>query len=158
MKTLQSENGFTLIEVLIAMVVLTIGILSLYAMQMSAIRGNSHANRLTEASTWNADQVEKIIGLHYSDANLKDINGDGTNKDLDRDGIDNYGNNFGLDNATVATADGNIFTSDGKYTIFWNVAKDVPMPNLKTVRVIVKDNSKILSTPVVFTYIKDDII
>ena len=158
MKTRQSEKGFTLIEVLVAMVILTIGILSLYTMQISSIRGNSHAGRLTEASTWNADRIERVIGLPYTDAAFNDVDGDGTGQDSDNDGIDDDGGNFGLDDSTPASADGMITSPDNNYTFFWNIAKDVPMPNLKTIRVLVRDNRNVLSAPVVFTYIKADVI
>jgi len=154
MKTLQTENGFTLIEALVAMVVLSIGIFSLYSMQLNGIRGNSKANTLTTAATWNADQVEQMIGVQYSDATVKDTDGDGTNHDLDQNGIDERGNNFGLDDITIATADGNFATPDGRYLVLWNVAVDLPMPNLKTIRVHVLDQTNRLTKPVTFTYIK----
>ena len=170
MKTRQSEKGFTLIEVLVAMVVLTIGILSLYTMQVSSIRGNSHASRLTEASTWNADNFEQIIGMQYFAKNehgfkpsdprppmFPDKDGNGTGQDTNQDGIDDNGGNFGLNDTTGnQPADHSSTTEDGKYTIFWNIAEDVPMRDLKTIRVLVRDNRNVLSAPVVFTYIKAD--
>lgn len=162
MKTLQTEKGFTLIEALVAMVVLSIGIFSLYSMQLNGIRGNAKANTLTTAATWNADQVEKVIGAHYSDATVKDVDGDGTGQDPNGDGIDDDGGNFGLDDTVDAigavTADGSFTTADNRYTLYWNVARDVPMRNLKSIRVHVQDNSRRLSRPVTFTYIKADII
>ena len=153
------ETGFTLIEVLIAMVILIIGILTLYTMQTTAVRGNVHANKITEAATWDADQVERMLGLDYNSAALlKDTDKDGTGQDLNHDGVDDNGGNFGLDD-TGSAADGTASSQDGgRYTISWNIARDVPMPNLKTIRVIVQDNQKILSAPVVFTYIKADVI
>ena len=157
-KTLHTNSGVTLIEVLIAMLVLTIGILSLYIMQLSAIRGNSRASLLTEASTWNAGQLEQMIGLDYDASVFFDTDSDGTGQDTDHDGIDDDGGNFGLDDMTATTADGSTDVENNKYTIFWNVARDVPMPNMITIRVLVQDNSNILSAPVVFTYIKADII
>jgi len=123
------------------------------------VRGNMHANKLTQAVTWNADQMERVVGLDYNTAALlKDVDGDGTGQDTDHDGIDDDGGNFGLDDMTAATADGIMNSMDNSYTIFWNVARDVPMPNLKTIRVIVQDNRNTLSVPVVFTYIKADVI
>ena len=177
MKTLQTENGFTLIEALVAMVVLSIGIFSLYSMQLNGIRGNSKANALTTAATWNADQVEKVVGAQYSAATVKDVDGDGTGQDTNGDGIPDDGGQgrdtdgdgipddgvfFGLkdtvNGAGVVTADGSFTTADNRYILYWNVAKDVPMRNLKTIRVHVQDNSNRLSRPVTFTYIKADII
>ena len=67
---LESESGFTLIEVIIAISVLTIGILAVASMQVSAIRGNSFAIRQTESTTIALDRMEKIMALSYEDAEL----------------------------------------------------------------------------------------
>ncbi|HEB68517.1 MAG TPA: prepilin-type N-terminal cleavage/methylation domain-containing protein [Desulfobulbus sp.] len=158
MYTSRKDDGFTLIEVMIAIIVLVIGILSLYSMQVRSVKENYRANRMTLASTWNSSMVERFIGMKFSSASLKDNDGDGTGQDGNKDGVDDDGGNFGLDDATNATADGMSTTSDNKYTIYWNVAVDVPMPNLKTIRVIIQDNKNVLRQPVVFTYIKDDLI
>jgi prepilin-type N-terminal cleavage/methylation domain-containing protein len=66
----QDESGFTLIEVLIATAIFTIGILSVNAMQIAAIRGNYVANGLTEASVLVADEIEKIMSSPYADVPL----------------------------------------------------------------------------------------
>lgn len=130
------SEGFTLIEVIVALVVLTIGILAVNAMQTVSVRGNASANRLTTAATWATDRAEVLFNLEYDDALLLDGDGDGTDEDANNDGIDDNGGNFGLDD-TLATADGSYVSPDGEYTIYWNVAKDVPMDHLKTIRVIV---------------------
>ncbi len=155
---LHSSSGFTLIEVLIAMAILTIGILSLYSMQIHSVQGNTKANRQTTQSTLITDEIEQLIAKSYSDNNLQDRDGDGTNKDIDGDGIDASGNNFGLNDLTTATADGNLASSDGLYTVFWNIAVDYPMPRLKTVRVYVIDNNRPQSSPFFYQYIKHDAI
>ena len=159
----QFEKGFTLMEVMIAMAILTVGILALFSMQITSVRGNAKADRLTTASTWNIDQVEQFIGMQYTDTTLQDIDGDGNGATMGANGADTAGVNFGLDDivtgtATNADADGMLTTVDGRYTLFWNVAVDVPMPNLKTIRVHVRDNLQVLLKPVAFTYIKADII
>jgi len=52
-------NGFTLIEVMIAMVVLSVGLLAIAGMQISAIKGNSQASKITMAT---ALIEEKLAG------------------------------------------------------------------------------------------------
>jgi len=64
------ERGFTLLEVLFAMAILTIGILTVASMQISSIRGNAFAGRVTEASTWAGDRLERSISLPYEDDDL----------------------------------------------------------------------------------------
>lgn len=137
MNVLSKSEGFTLIEVIVALAVLTIGILAVNAMQTVSVRGNSTANRLTTAATWATDRAEVLFNLEYDDDDLLDGDGDGTNQDADNNGTDDNGGNFGLDDAAAATADGNVLSPDGEYTIYWNVAEDVPMPNLKTINVII---------------------
>jgi len=68
----RSAEGFSLIEALIAMFILTVGILSLYSMQINSVRGNSRANLITESSTWASDQVEYLLALDYDHADLTD--------------------------------------------------------------------------------------
>lgn len=68
--TYTDNNGFTLIEILIAMVVLSIGILGLYSMQVTAIRGNKSANDLTEASRAASEVIEHIMHLDFSSSAL----------------------------------------------------------------------------------------
>jgi prepilin-type N-terminal cleavage/methylation domain-containing protein len=160
-----SEKGFTFIEALVAMVILSIGIFSLYSMQLRSVQGNSKAMRITDASNRNADQMEMIIGLVYNDATIDDTDSDGSNQDVDSDGVDDNGGDFGLDDIVAGdpvpanNADGSFTTGvNNRYTVFWNVAIDYPIPNVKTIRIHVQDSRQELSRPVTFTYIKADII
>lgn len=66
----EKQGGFTLLEVIIAIGVLTIGILAVASMQMSSIRGNAFAGATSEATTWAVDRIEKLIVLPYDDAAL----------------------------------------------------------------------------------------
>ncbi len=172
----REAQGFTLIEVMIAMVVLVIGIMTLFTMQISSMHGNMRANLLTNAATLNAGKVEGLIGFDYDDlkvcnsydsnnvcdgyTELTDADGDGTKQDTNKDGVDDSNNNFGLDDTDQnnATADWSGTSADGQYQIFINVAVDVPAPNLKTIYVHVRDVNEVLSNTVTFIYIKDDII
>jgi type IV pilus modification protein PilV len=72
MKKIAEQDGFTLIEALIAMLVLTIGILTLSSMQISAIKGNSTANSLTMASSVATDCYERLMSVEYDDAKMDD--------------------------------------------------------------------------------------
>ena len=66
----ENQNGFTLIEVLIAMTVFAIGILGVAAMQLGAIKGNSYSSHLTEATTLAQDKMEELMMLDYNDSKL----------------------------------------------------------------------------------------
>jgi len=128
-RIVSESGGFTLIEVIIALAVLTIGILAVNAMQTVSVRGNFSANRITTAATWATDRAEVLFNLEYDDPLLLDDGGGAA------DGIAGLDN--GLLPATAPNADGSEVSPDGQYTVYWNVAEDVPMENLKTIRVIV---------------------
>jgi len=62
----QGTEGFTLVEVMIAISIFTIGILAIASMQISAINGNDSANNLTGATTWAQDRIEELLALPYA--------------------------------------------------------------------------------------------
>ena len=64
------KNGFTLVEVLIAITILAFGMLAVASMQIWGIRGNSTAIWHTEAATTMASEIERLMALPYDDAEL----------------------------------------------------------------------------------------
>jgi len=123
MKKLKKEDGFTLIEVLIALTIFAVGLLAVAAMQNSAILMNSNAGKLTNLSTWGMDKMEELSSLPYSDPWLEDL-GDPPS------GTDTNGNahSQALDN--------------GDYTVSWTVIDDDPVPNVKRITVRVTGRGK----------------
>ena len=118
-----TEKGFTLLEVMVALGILSVGILAVASMQAAAIRFNSSAGDITEAVALAGEQMEKLIALPYNDDLLKDT---------DEDGLD------GLQDAADDTADQRLVLAlTGKYTLYWNVAVDKVATGTKTVNVIV---------------------
>ncbi len=63
-----SVSGFTLIEVLIAIAILTIGLLAISALTVGIMRGNTHSDRLTTATMLAQEKMEDISRLGYSGA------------------------------------------------------------------------------------------
>jgi len=63
----KAEQGFTLIEILIVIVVFSVGLLALSAMQFSATKGNAGAYKLTEATHIASSQLEALLSADYSD-------------------------------------------------------------------------------------------
>jgi prepilin-type N-terminal cleavage/methylation domain-containing protein len=61
------DNGFTLIEVLMVMAVLSIGILAVMTMQITAAKSNSSARRLTDGSNYLASEFEWLMLQDYDD-------------------------------------------------------------------------------------------
>ena len=59
------KEGFTLIEVMITMVVLSIGLVALAGIQISAIKGNSFSRRMTTAVSVAEQTIEQIKNTQY---------------------------------------------------------------------------------------------
>jgi prepilin-type N-terminal cleavage/methylation domain-containing protein len=78
-KKSRDSRGFTLIEVLIAMAIFSIGILAVGSMQLSATRGSSSARLSTEAVILAQSQAETLILLPYNSSPALDTGSHGPN-------------------------------------------------------------------------------
>ncbi len=63
--TPSTEKGFTLLEILAAMAILSIGLLGMTLLILGVIRGNLTSEKNTIAATLAQDQMEKVKGLGY---------------------------------------------------------------------------------------------
>lgn len=82
------DQGFTLVEVLIAMAIFAIGILAVGSMQISAIKTNANARNSTTVVTYAKDRVEDLMALAYDHTDLDPaLNPHAPTADAD--GIDN---------------------------------------------------------------------
>jgi len=122
-KKSQKDQGFTLIEVLIAITIFAVGLLAVAAMQISAINVNSTAGQITTRITWAQDKLEELMALPYSDPWIEDL-GDPPS------GTDSAGN------AHQET------TSDG-YIISWTVTNNTPLSSTKLITVAVTGRGKV---------------
>lgn len=66
----KGSQGFTLLEVLIAIAIFSLGILAVGAMQMNSTSSNTGARIHTEASTWLVDRIERMTAMSYDDPDL----------------------------------------------------------------------------------------
>jgi len=171
--TLISNQGLTLLEVLAAMAILSFGLLAIATMQASSIKGNSQAIGITEAVTLAQDKVEELMRLPYNNAADNDdplddycaftAGSNGTNQDADDDGDDDDGGNFGLDDTVDGggnvLADASELNVNGtRYDLYWNIAVNEPIANVKTVRIIVVWSDRGAQKSVVVDFMKANII
>lgn len=70
--TRRSERGITLIEMLIAVLVMTTGILALGRMIPAATRGQQADKMLTQANAYAQQKVESLQTRYWSDPELTD--------------------------------------------------------------------------------------
>lgn len=151
---INKDNGFTLVEIMIAITILSIGILSVASMQISAINTNSLANNLTKATTIAQNKIEQLISASYNDADLEDKNGNG-HLGLRNPLPPSQKNPNQQPDITLYPPDyQEAFGSDHSYTIYWNVSLDDPIENTKTISVIVTWPHKDTIKNVIIKYIK----
>ena len=118
---MRKEDGFTLIEIMIAIAIFSIGILATMALQTGSSRGNTKARHLTSAATCATDRLERLIHLPYTHA---DLTAGLHTPALDTDGIDNNYNGE-IDEPGES----------GPLRLTWQVTDDSPIIRTKTVRV-----------------------
>lgn len=100
-----SSNGFSLIEILIAMAIFSIGILGVAQMQIAAIKGNATARMLTDTVVQATDQIELLLLLPYD------------HDDLTEAGSPHTGD------------------APAGYTLVWEVSDDDPVEGNKTITI-----------------------
>ncbi len=64
------SNGFSLIEVLIALSVFSIGLLAIASMQVSSIGNNSASGKRTEAALLASEYAERMVEMSYNHGDL----------------------------------------------------------------------------------------
>jgi len=148
---MSNQRGFSLIEALIAMVLLSVGLLGAGLMQIGSMKANTNAAGRTFGVGLAQSVLDDLRSRPLNDDLLADTGDRGSALD---DGMASVGSD-----PVPADADqsmGLITASDGRdYTIFWNVAEDEPVDNAKTLRLFVywNDNkfglNKVIMTSVI---------
>jgi len=122
------SQGFTLIEVLIAITVFAIGILAVAMMQSHSTATNATAMTISRATTIASEQIEQLKGLDY------------TNSYLDAGGHDP-----GVDAGLPPDPDG--------FDVQWVVNDNTPMDEVKQIVVTVQSTAG-PATTTTLTYYK----
>lgn len=143
MKLLKNQNGFSLIEAMIAMVVLTVGLLAVGLLQIGAIKGNTNAISRSDGVAIAQTVLDELRSRPIDDTLLNT----GANLNAGQPA----GNTLPTA-ANIAAADHsgdeifptNQFTSQNgqTYTVLWNVLDNIPVTGAKTVRVFVYWNDQ----------------
>jgi type IV pilus assembly protein PilV len=71
----RTQRGFTLIEVLIALVVLSVGIGAMIPVLLHSIRGNSFGSATTRAASYSQDKLEELRRADFDDPALTPTTG-----------------------------------------------------------------------------------
>jgi len=129
----KSEQGFTLIEVMVAIVILTVGLLAVGTMQISAIRGNFMSGNTSIALSLAGEKMEDLLNRQYNDAALNDtVTANNTT----------LSSITSVDHAETVSEEGTVAASGLFYRRIWNIANQAS-PTTKAVMVIVTwENNK----------------
>ncbi len=128
-KLLTASEGFSLLEVVVAASILTVGLLAIATLQGAAIKGNNSAATNTIAATVATDRMEKLMALDMNSQQLQDSDNDGQN------GLSDTGAD--ADHAVTGQV-----ISGKSFNIFWNVAEDTPNAGNKTIGLVVTWNDR----------------
>jgi type IV pilus modification protein PilV len=122
--------GFTLVEVLVAIVILTVGLLAVGTMQISAIRGNFMSGNTSTALSLASEKMEDLLNKDFNDPSgvLLDTK---------------TGNNGTLSTTATGQTDHEeniseegVVGTGAFYRRIWNIA-DLSSPTTKNIMVIV---------------------
>ncbi len=69
-----NQSGFTLIELMVAITIFAIGLLSIAGMQITSINSNTASFQRTEAASLAQDEMEFLFSLPLSDARFNNNN------------------------------------------------------------------------------------
>ena len=125
-----TDKGFTLIEVLVAIIVLTIGLLAVGTMQISAIRGNFMGGNTSIALSLASERMEDLLNKDYSHADLVDSN---------------TGNNSNLSSITSVDRQETLSEDGGAGTFYrrvLNIANQTNPPSKAIMVIVTWENDK----------------
>lgn len=115
-RTLKDRAGFTLVEIMIAVFVLTVALIGLISVTVMVINGNDFSRRMTTATTLAKDKIEQVKRMPYNDANLT----------------------AGVKPPDYWNADSSAGSSGAYFTRVMTVTDNTPAANMKTVEVQVR--------------------
>lgn len=128
----QNENGFSLIEVLVALTIFAIGLLATAGMQITALQSNAGAHKMTTINSAAAGIMEEILTWDPADPRLVDENG-GLSRPWDFD--------------PTATVNNTLMVSGGgSFVARYFVDADFPVAKVSTIRVEVTSSSGVTSS------------
>jgi len=123
-RTVAGSNGFTVIELMIAMAVMAFGILGYSFLQSRSLQNRVFAREMNRATTVAQEVMEELMALPYNHALLADENTDGTptNYPANGSGVTRDGKQW------FVRTDGNF-----RYYTRWEVTAGIPTTGIKLI-------------------------
>jgi len=136
---IRNSSGFTLVEILVSITILSIGILAVSQMTVMGLRVNTVVNQQMYARVVMSRVFEDLHNLPSNDAWLFDTDGTNNLDDIDTSNADHY--------QTITDT-----TAMYSYLSIWNVADNIPETDIKTVRIHIlwgPNNKNTISTDLI---------
>jgi prepilin-type N-terminal cleavage/methylation domain-containing protein len=127
------SKGLTLVEVMIALALFSVGILAVAAMQNVGMAAMTRAHSGSDRARQAAEQIEALLSMDYDDPALAD-------------GDDGY--------HPENPDHGPQLLSGAKASIEWEVDDDFPFPGTKRISVTVRSQARGQGVPVVYDGVK----
>lgn len=74
MKKIHTQSGFTLLEVMMALLILSVALLGLASLSSTVIQNNSYSNNYTTATLLAQDKLEELLNLPFTHVDIEDAN------------------------------------------------------------------------------------
>lgn len=136
MRLYRNQQGFSLIEAIIAMAILTVGLLAVGLMQIGAMKGNTNALSRGDGSAFAQSVMDVLRSTPMENALLVD-NGGTLDDGIAVGAADPIPANADHTGSELFGANPTTGINGMTYTVFWNVEDDTPIADAKTVRVFV---------------------
>ena len=127
---MKNEKGFSLVELLVAVVMLAVGLLAVAGMQSLAINKNAYANRYSTATALAQEVMEDFLAREPSSAIFQSDAGLGP--------PDPSAANYDLDPSAVVTSNSVTVTGSGTFTVLYSIDANNPVTNVAKITVKVE--------------------
>lgn len=154
MVDIANQRGFSLVEVVIALSIFTVGLLAVASMQMQSVSGNFSARNASESSYLAQNMVNELSFRPYAHADLiSDVDGDGT---VEIELTEDLNGNGSIDDDDVHSQV--INSVEGNYVFRWGVDDNVTLDNTKTITLDVQYPGGGVQKQTRLVFVKADVI
>lgn len=142
---LAEQSGLSLVEVMIAIMIFSLGAMAVLTMTTGSFRANGFSAAIDGATSLGRTKMDALISLDYDHADLTDVT---------VDGLTGLGDNHPASNPLSDPLRADFSEINGRYQVFWNVAANTPVNGAKRIAVIISWQSNQVTKQLVFQTIK----
>lgn len=138
-------SGLSLIEILVAIFIFSIGALAVLTMTSGSFQANSFSEAIDGGTNLGRTKMDELISRAYDDPLLLD---------LTADGVAGLGDNHPVTSPPTDPLRADYSETSGRYQVLWNVAANTPVNGAKRIAVIVAWQGNAGAKQIVFQTVK----